>query len=81
MPDRRSELELLRTFKAFLAQSSEKEFYKSDLRHPPWNINPDTVEKLVKLVAFCQHELPPIEVLTIKRNVFIRIVEQKSVTD
>jgi len=75
MPDRRSEMDLLRTFKAFLDQSTEKEFYKSDLRHPPWNINPDTVEKLAKLIAFCQHELPPLEVLTIKRNVFIRILD------
>ena len=73
MPGRRSDMDLLLTFKAFIDQSTDKEFYKSDLRHSPWNISPDTVEKLAKLIAFCQQKLPPIEVLEIKRNVFIRI--------
>lgn len=61
MTERRSKLEILQTIKLFFDDLGyHKPFYKSDLKNK--GIDPATAEDFLKIIIFCQRELPFIEI-------------------
>ncbi len=79
MTDRRTKLELLKIINEFIEegiQSGRKTFYKSDFRHPPAKINPDSAYEVLKLVEYCQTQMPRIRIVEMAegRNVFIEVL-------
>ncbi|MFX0173420.1 MAG: hypothetical protein ACFE9L_16120 [Candidatus Hodarchaeota archaeon] len=73
-------MELLQALASFIKQSGKKRFYKSDFRHAPTNINPDSAFEALKEAEFCQTHMPRIRVIEMEegRNVIIEVLEETS---
>ena len=61
MTERKSKMEILQTMKLFFDETGyNKPFYKSDLKSQ--GIDPATAEDFLKIIMFCQREVPFIEI-------------------
>ena len=71
MTERRSKLEILQSIKLFFDDiGHHKPFYKSDLKSK--GIDPATAEDFLKIIMFCQRELPFIEVTDFGRRFLLK---------
>ena len=76
MPSRRSTLDLLRAMIHQIKTSGEREFAKSDFRHPPTSISPNTAHELWEIAKLVQDEMPPIEaIIEVKGKPYLRLQE------
>ena len=74
MSKRRRTLELFQVMIDQINKSGETEFVKSDFRHPPLNIKPDSILELWKIAQLVQNEMPPIkEILEIRGKHYLRL--------
>ena len=74
MSKRRNTLDLLRAMITFIKESDQTEFAKSDFRHPPTNINPDTAIELWEIAKLIQDDFLPIEeIIEVKGKHYLRL--------
>lgn len=74
MSKRRSTSDLLRAMIAFIRDSGEREFAKSDFRNPPCKIDPESVPELWEIAKLIQDEFPDIdEILEVKGKHYLRL--------
>ena len=74
MSKRRSTSDLLRDMIAFIQTSGELEFSKSDFRHAPCKIDPESVPELWEIAKIVQESFPPIEeIIEVKGKHYLRL--------
>ena len=77
MSPRRTNIDILQAIKQYIVESGMKEFHKSAVRDSGVNVAPDTVERVCRLVEFCQTEMPEIKVRKVGSSVIISVVEEE----
>lgn len=78
MSKRRSTVELLRATIRHIKESGEYEFAKSDFRHPPTDINPDTALELWEIVKIVQDDMPQIEaIIEVKGKSYLKLHQEE----
>ena len=74
MTPRRKNIEPFRAFIDHINNSKVNDYSKSDFRHSPTNIKPDSAEELFEIVKLVQDQMSPIEaVIEIKGNKYLKL--------
>jgi hypothetical protein len=78
MSPRRTNIDILQAIKQFILESGTKEFHKSAIRDSGGDVAPNTVERICRLVEYCQTEMPAMRVRKVGSSVIIQVLEERN---